>query len=77
MLTGKWRWVEIVHHSNVLNPVYFTVEDTAVIPTVDGNDCEVLLPGERIRCQVPYAKKDTYVSLISGGTAKVTVVGVR
>jgi len=73
-LTGQHTAVEVVHHANVLNPVYLLVSKAAQSPTVAGDDTEVVLAGERIKFSV--SNTATVVSVISAGGATISVVGV-
>jgi len=74
-LTGTFMAVEIVHHGNVANPIFAIASTAATAPTAGGDNCEVVLPGERIR--IPGAgANQTVVSLISAGAATYTVIGV-
>lgn len=75
-LTGSFSAVEIVHHGNAATPIYALLSTAATVPTVAGDDEEVILPGERIRIPGAGANSNTVVSVISAGTPTVTIIGV-
>lgn len=74
-ITGQHTGLEIIHHADNTNPIYFLVGTAALVPTVAGDDMEVVLPGERIRVSVPQ-RGGTVVSVISAGTPRLSVVSV-
>lgn len=73
---GSISAVEVVHHGNTSSPVYVKVDDAISAPTVGGDGCEVVLPGERVRF-ARVGNGVTVVSLISTGATTVSVIGVR
>ena len=70
--------LEIVHHGNVANPLYFVLDDAVAAPTVAGDGFEPVLPGERIRVsKLGNGAANNVVSIISAGAATVSVIGIR
>jgi hypothetical protein len=66
------REVAVVHKGNAVEPLYVTAED--ITPTVNGDDCYVVLPGAQRWIPRLWSKgKPTVVSLISAGTVDVEV----
>ncbi len=61
--------VEIVHHGGA-DVIYFRVDDTD--PVVAADDCEVLLPSERLTVHLD----NNDLKLISAGAMTYTVVAV-
>lgn len=76
-LTGQTRFVELVHHNDTTDVVYFAVDTAATAPTVAGDNFEVLLPNERIRISIPRAGAGSpVVSVISVGTPTISIIGI-
>lgn len=73
---GSIAAIEVVHHGNTSAPVYVKIDDAISAPTVGGDGCEVVLPGERVRFG-RVGNGVTVVSLISAGASTVSVIGVR
>lgn len=76
-IEGNHSQLELVHHGNVSTPVYFKVAGAVTAPTVAGDNCEVVLSGERIALTRAGNSASSFVSVISAGAVTVTVVGVR
>jgi hypothetical protein len=74
-LTGQVNFVEVIHHGNVSNPIYVLIGAAALVPTVAGDDTEVVLAGERVRFGVGRTA-DPAISVICAGAATVSIVGV-
>lgn len=78
-LTGRVGGsIELAHHGNVTNPVYFQVASTEALLTAFAaadDEIQVLLSGERMIAAAPRA--GCWVRLLSAGTATVTVIGNR
>ena len=75
-LTDKCAAVEIVHHSNVTNPIYALVGPAIGAPTAAGDNTEVVLAGERVRFSRTGTGSAVIVSIISAGAATFSVIGV-
>ena len=72
--------IEVVHQGNVSNPIYILTGPTlASVNTVTsaGDNCEVVLPGERIRLGHTGANNPDFVGIIGAGAAIVTVIGIK
>lgn len=65
--------LELVHHGNVTNPVYFRLDATTPVAAADEN--EVLLPNERLRVAARGGTTQV-LGFISAGAATVTVIGL-
>lgn len=76
-LTGSLdREIELVHHGDVANVVYYQIAatETALTAfTAAADEIGVLLPGERLTVGAP--TDGCWVRLLSAGTATVTVTG--
>jgi hypothetical protein len=68
---GATRAVEIVHHGNVTNPIF--VRTDGVNPAIDGDDCDVVLAGERVQFGAGLRGSNPEIRLISVGLATYTV----
>lgn len=75
-LSGQRSFVEIVHHGDETDPIYFTVDSAVAAPTAAADDTEVILPGERLRVGPVRAGVSTVVNLVSAGTPTYTVIAV-
>lgn len=71
-LDADYDQVEILNRDSALE-IYYRVDGTT--PTVAGDDCYPVLPGQGLLVSVPTAGA-TQVQLISSGTAKYSVTGV-
>lgn len=69
-LSSKPQTAEVVHHSNVTNPIYVRAGATAVAAAAEN---DVVLPGERLRVTLPFSG---VLSVISAGAATYSVVGL-
>ncbi len=76
-LSGPGRRVELIHHGNVTNVVYYKAASTeAAADTMTGGGVDeeyVLLSGERLTVNVPReATGNVWIGLRSAGTATVS-----
>lgn len=75
-LTGQAQFVEIVHHGDDTDPIYFTTGAAVSAPTAAADDTEVILAGERLRIELPRQAEVRVVNLVSAGTPTYSVIGV-
>jgi hypothetical protein len=75
-LTDKCAAVEVVHHSNVTNPLYVIVGPAVAAPSAAGDNCEPVLAGERVRFSRTGTGSAMVVSVVSAGAATFSVIGV-
>jgi len=81
-ITGPGKRVELVHHGNVADVVYFLTSATDPVDVLVGAGAEgehVLLPGERLVVNCPRDENGAdakYVELWSAGVPVVSVVNL-
>jgi len=76
-ITGQIGAVEVAHHGNTSDPLYVLIGLAVAAPTVAGDNCEVVLSGERIAFPTPLSSQgNTVVSIISAGATTVSVIAV-
>lgn len=77
-ITGPGRTVELVHHSDATEVVYFKTYAAEPVDDLTGggaDDEEVLLAGERLTVECARgAGEPIWIELISAGTPTVSVV---
>lgn len=80
-ITGSGRVVELVHHNDTTDVVYFKSYSTEPVDDLTGSgadDEEVLLPGERLTVHCARGSGEPiWIELISAGTPTVSVVRRR
>lgn len=75
-LTGTWDYIEIVNHSTQANNHLVYVSIGSTVPTVAGDNFQVVLPQERVRVGAQRSATGTNVRMISAANPVVTIVGI-
>ena len=77
-ITGKGRRVELVHHGDATDVVYFrayAAEPTDALTGAGADDEQVLLPGERLVLGTPRGDGEPiWLEFISAGIPTVSVI---